>query len=151
MDLDRLKKLVKLANNNPNEHEANSAARKVCLILEQENFVLTNTLKDNPSSRVPKDIFEEMFRKAYNHRAWDDGAPPRTEPPPNWENPFYKKKYEPTYNPYEPKQPKPKRDLKCTKCGNVKSTPFVGNEAVFICQSCQWTDFENSKRNKYST
>jgi hypothetical protein len=40
MNLDLLKKLVKLANNNPNENEANAAARKVCEMLAEANFNL---------------------------------------------------------------------------------------------------------------
>lgn len=33
MNWDQLEGLVKLANNNPNENEANAAARKVCSVL----------------------------------------------------------------------------------------------------------------------
>src|SRR5579859_4847245 len=38
MNLDLLTKLVELANNNPNENEANLAARKVCKIIAEGNF-----------------------------------------------------------------------------------------------------------------
>src|SRR5258708_17675117 len=38
MNLDILKKLVNLANNNPNEHEANSAARKACQLIKESEF-----------------------------------------------------------------------------------------------------------------
>lgn len=38
MDIDLLKKLIRLANNNPNENEANSAARKVCDLLKDEDW-----------------------------------------------------------------------------------------------------------------
>jgi hypothetical protein len=41
MDYDRLIKLAKLANNNPNENEANLAARKVCKLLAEAEFVFT--------------------------------------------------------------------------------------------------------------
>lgn len=41
MNLDQLIKLAKLANNNPNEHEANAAARKVCRIIEAGNYKFT--------------------------------------------------------------------------------------------------------------
>lgn len=40
MKLDLLKKLTALANNNPNENEANLAARKVCLMLAEAKFAL---------------------------------------------------------------------------------------------------------------
>ena len=38
MNLELLQKLVKLANNNPNENEANAAARKVCLMISESEF-----------------------------------------------------------------------------------------------------------------
>ena len=40
MNLDLLKKLVKLAINNPNDNEANSAARKVCRMIAEDNYKL---------------------------------------------------------------------------------------------------------------
>lgn len=40
MSLDLLKKLVRLATNNPNEHESNLAARKACDLLIQKDFKL---------------------------------------------------------------------------------------------------------------
>jgi hypothetical protein len=38
MNLDLLNKLVRLANNNPNDNEANLAARKVCRMIEEGKF-----------------------------------------------------------------------------------------------------------------
>jgi|SRR5215831_3286560 len=38
MNFDLITKLAKLANNNPNENEANAAARKVCKLLAEANF-----------------------------------------------------------------------------------------------------------------
>lgn len=40
MKFDRLKALIRLANNNPDENEANLAARKVCKVLAENNFSL---------------------------------------------------------------------------------------------------------------
>lgn len=40
MNLDKIKKFIRLANNNPNEHEANLAARRVCKLLAENNFAL---------------------------------------------------------------------------------------------------------------
>lgn len=40
INLDLLKKYTRLANNNPNEHEANVAARRVCKMLEEANWNL---------------------------------------------------------------------------------------------------------------
>lgn len=44
MDSEQLKKLVKLANNNPNENEANASARKLCQILADYSFPKDNWL-----------------------------------------------------------------------------------------------------------
>ncbi len=38
MNIDLLIKLVKLANNNPSEHEANSAARRACKLIAEGNY-----------------------------------------------------------------------------------------------------------------
>jgi len=38
MNIDLLKKLVRLATNNPNDNEANLAARKVCKMLLKDDF-----------------------------------------------------------------------------------------------------------------
>jgi len=54
MNLDMLIKLAKLANHNPNEHEANSAARRVCQMLSEDNYKsLESALKiqSNSTSR----------------------------------------------------------------------------------------------------
>lgn len=52
MNLDLLKKLVNLANHNPNENEANAAARRVCRLLEESKFVIevapSQSVKQNP-------------------------------------------------------------------------------------------------------
>lgn len=49
MNLDLLFKLVRLANNNPNDNEANLAARKVCKMIAEANFNITgNTTPPNP-------------------------------------------------------------------------------------------------------
>ena len=45
MNLDLLKKLTKLANHNPNEHEANSAARRVCKMLEESDWKVIPEVK----------------------------------------------------------------------------------------------------------
>ena len=86
MDIEKLKSIIRLANNNPNENEANLAARKACKILAENDFAtLSGRSSYNPSeasagtnsgqtkpkgrpapNREPEqsvnDIFEEMFR-----------------------------------------------------------------------------------------
>lgn len=92
MKLEILKKLVALANNNPNDHEANTAARRVCKALAEDKFIdqlsepITraktpdfksnppppqpnpNTNQYNPYSnayRNPSDIWEEFFGNGF--------------------------------------------------------------------------------------
>jgi len=40
IDTDKIQKLIKLANNNPNDHEANSAARMACKLLKDYKFAV---------------------------------------------------------------------------------------------------------------
>lgn len=69
MNLELIKKLTKLANNNPNDNEANLAARKVCKLLEEGNFSLTQTnTTPTPSNRpqsygnpFTEDIFDAIY------------------------------------------------------------------------------------------
>jgi hypothetical protein len=75
MNLDQIKKLVKLANNNPNEHEANSAARMVCKLIEEAEFKFSedSKLPFNPA-QAQQDFMrhaqEEMMkqREAYQRQ-----------------------------------------------------------------------------------
>ncbi len=52
MNLDLLKKLTRLANNNPNDNEANLAARKVCKMLEAGNWELPALPTYKPEKKV---------------------------------------------------------------------------------------------------
>lgn len=45
MNKELIIKLAKLANNNPNENEANAAARKVCVLLAEGHFKFDNITK----------------------------------------------------------------------------------------------------------
>jgi hypothetical protein len=60
MKLDRLLALIRLANNNPNENEANLAARKVCQILVSGEFTIT-----------PKQV-KTAAGKMNEARTWND-------------------------------------------------------------------------------
>lgn len=66
MKLDLLKKLVKLANHNPNEHEANMAARRACKMLEESKFDLTPDHIRVKPSKPYEDTYEA--ERAYDER-----------------------------------------------------------------------------------
>lgn len=68
MNLDRLLKLLKLANHNPNDSEANSAARAASRMLGEENYKWLEDAKKN-GGRPPKAPGEPTIRE------WTD---PRT-------------------------------------------------------------------------
>jgi len=68
MDIDLLKKLTKLANHNSNENEANSAARRVCKMLEEAGFVV---VPDYPKTGVGTTINMKP-PKRYDEKAYDD-------------------------------------------------------------------------------
>lgn len=90
MNLDRLLALIRLANNNPSENEANSAARRVCLELAKDNFALlkpSRTAADKLNQHAnnygfgswdPFQDLQDMMRKAREQaakesaRTWND-------------------------------------------------------------------------------
>ena len=81
MSLDLIKKLVRLANNNPNDNEANLAARKACKMIAELEFYLEQRVQNT----------------AYSGNYSRPGASPVT-PPRTWndvrrsEEPFWRSK-----------------------------------------------------------
>lgn len=65
--LELIKKLIALANDNPNENEANSAARRVCKLLIEVNFT-------SRSASVPKPDIK------YNHTSNPTSSPKGKDP-----------------------------------------------------------------------
>lgn len=165
MKFDLLKKLTRLANNNPNENEANLAARRVCKILEESNFSLSEAYTNpKPPSSKPNyshvnnpvnynswvyDWFRDSNEKRYKQYAegsWDSSQwtdkDRKTSEQAKPKEPFK----ESNYYAYEPiKQKKEKRTLKCSKCGKMQETLFVGLEDVYECNNCQWTAYIKTK------
>lgn len=156
MNLDLLMKFVRLATNNPNEHEANSAARRVCKMIADNGYSLNVTRQAPPNPKVtvvstPQgagDWFNEFFKNRPNYET--RGTNPRTgqsnpytegswdygEVPPN----PYKQKRPPKSYDNETK-PRPEKQLKkCTRCGAENETRNVNN--VYICNTCQWTEWQ---------
>ena len=157
MNLDLLKKLIRLANNNPNDNEANLAARKVCVMIAQaeEKEELRWGSKSRPSPGAPPRP--------------SPGTPPH--PPQNQYNPFagfqwgfqwdvnfesifdqMRKKqeaqdikipffYKHTYNPQtHTRSGREKHHLPCKTCGKEFLTAFVGVESQFQCHQCYFTE-----------
>lgn len=148
MNLDLLIKLVKLANNNPNENEANLAARKVCKMIEANNYKFNNNATEQSD---PFDVFNDFIKRSY--RGVD------------WSSPFYKKNKKYTYPPneypsntYEPKKHPfesredhpdnyneardgPKSFQVCTICNKLnwgyKSYRGLYSMGEFVCNSCR--------------
>jgi len=58
MDTNKIIALIKLANNNPNENEANLAARKVCKVLAELNFPINGKITDKPITPPTSKIYK---------------------------------------------------------------------------------------------
>lgn len=159
MNYKLIEKLAKLANNNPNEHEANMAARKVCKLLAEANFKFNESeivsMGTSPSSSSIYDNFRDMMNNIRKEQEQQFYGNPfktgqyqspfnehtqktRTEPPPNTYYPddkkYYKRRAERGFG-------NEIRNLKCKKCSNVKPTIFVGLPELFECNECQWKEY----------
>lgn len=162
MNLDLLKKLTRLANNNPNDNEANLAARKVCRMLEECSFTLNNgnsTQQAPPNFRTTTnpqstsyDWFSEMFRGYKPHARqgeWYEGSwdipKDRTEEYKRAEQKHYQNKPSWWDEPQQTGPKKEKRTLTCTLCKKKQETVFAGHESVFECNNCQWTAYTRTK------
>lgn len=120
MNLDLIIKLAKLANNNPNEHEANAAARKVCQLLAEGNFNFGLNIEQTkePDFKSPeyppgspfKDVFyESILNDIYEQYAREN---------------FYGSK----------KEQRNKRVNKCIHCRKIMTT--VAEIENKICAEC---------------
>jgi len=72
VNLDLLIKLVKLANHNNSEGEANSAARRVCKMIEENNFAFNSTRQTPPRSFDEETPRESPTGRRYRG-GWDYG------------------------------------------------------------------------------
>lgn len=158
-------KLIRLANNNPNEHEANSAARRACKLLaeaiDSKPKVANRSYQDPYTSSDLYNYWEDIIRNAQNQRRETvrcnkcGGSVEEYNPQTfgqlcnkckienqkvytDWGNTKDFWWYGPTEN--------PKRTLKCTKCQAEKETIFKGIPAAFICNECQWNEYKESRR-----
>lgn len=121
INLDLLKKLTRLANHNPNEHEANSAARRVCQMLEGGGFSLGQTqpqpsAQPRPSSYRQPDWYEMVMEQIRKQEQREKAAraaadfKQQTESRPKPEEPKYKPHtaQEEFFKHGEPRRPNPR-------------------------------------------
>lgn len=120
MNLDLIIKLAKLANNNPNEHEANAAARKVCQLLAEGNFNFGLNIERTK---------EPDFKSKY---------PPSDNP---FKDVFYDSIINDVYEQYinnfyygSRKEQKNKRVNKCIHCRKIMAT--IAEIENKICAEC---------------
>lgn len=148
MNLDLIIKLVKLANNNPNENEANLAARKVCKLIAEGNFKFSSN--GNITSKPEEKPLTWNDVKRSTEPYWRSSGPSRNP----WDlfNDFYRENrsnqnkhyYEAGWNiPNTSRKEKECIDRKCTKCGVIVST---SNKAeIFVCGICRWAKYNEEK------
>lgn len=109
LDINKIKKLIALANNNPNEHEANLATRMVCRMLNDYSF-------SNQQVKTAADKIKT----------------PTTQQQHDWT--FYDEARRGSRSSQQ--RGLDKRNLKCNKCGTIRETTFVGLPEIFICMNC---------------
>lgn len=154
-------KLTRLANNNPNEHEANSAARRVCQLLAELNFTLDVISPSKQSTVTWNDV------KRATEPFWKSRPEPPTNQQEDWFNKYREERermrnernpwvYEPTqkqreyfdefmkgfkvpYTEYRPKERSEQRVRKCVDCGKEELTRRITN--VFRCNECEWNHY----------
>lgn len=143
MNLELLKKLVRLANNNPNEHEANAASRRACKMIAENDFAIfknsVENLQDQYTVRTPPQTYADVRRSAepefkskpqetsyakgpFDSDAFRDLFNRATR------NPFYRSSSYWEAGDY--------RNIKCRVCHKYKDTEFVEKESEFMCSEC---------------
>lgn len=147
MNNDILRKLIELACNNPNEAEANSAARKVCRMIKDDNFAILNgsvfspprpTQRTRPS---PEDILRDIQRAAAEAQAREAARTKKAQE--DWE----RINRERVARDQERARQRAKyantdygttiREMICNDCKETKKTTFVGHDSLFVCSSCK--------------
>ena len=159
MNYKLIEKLAKLANNNPNEYEANMAARKVCKLLAEANFKFQANVEpigvrnahppvQQSSSDLTYDAVKDMMNnlrkeQERQYAQYVYGNPFKTG---SYQSPFVNEpphQYHPNDEKYYSRRRErgfgnTKRRLVCKKCKQTKETIFVGLPEVFECNECVW-------------
>jgi hypothetical protein len=136
-----LMKLISLANNNPNDNEANAAARRVCKMLAEMkvNFITKKPVVTQPPFTRPAPVSEDMFdilREMMNREARYN--------PWAYENPFsnQRARQQSQQRAPETERRKEKVTRECADCGGKHMTRCEG---VFYCNKCQWRRYQENK------
>lgn len=120
MNKDLIIKLAKLANNNPNENEANAAARKVCVLLVEGHFKF-NDIQSNTKSNT---VYPNPSRYYYQEPSFHEGA---------WTG--FQYNYEPAKSVV----------YTCIRCASQVQAKYTPNPAV--CPYCLVKDLASNLRN----
>lgn len=154
MNVDLIIKLARLANENPNENEANLAARKVCQLLKAANY------KFNGAAPTPPPIYKQPAPKTWNdvkrstEPQWSSNKPPTPDPDYNpfvdFMNEFWTRNdrpfadnYRGSYQPPRQEPPKPKEDARPIAEFNPVTreyklpTGFTVSEIEFIARNME--------------
>lgn len=166
---------MKLANNNPNDNEANSAARRVCRMIEEGKFIFSETKTAQDKVNVPNDPAKNAAPWArHPAETWNDVK--RSEEPEfrssrptppftggnrgfnaykswmgeDWMNEIFKNLHNvPPSPPYNrpPRSPDFSGDKKMRCCSRCGLEKETGYIGnLFVCSDCQWKEYQ--ERNK---
>lgn len=169
MNLDLIIKLAKLANNNPADHEANAAARKVCRLIAEGNYQFNvptakPTQQQKPTTwndvrRSPEPFwrakpqeptapsaqeFWEIMEKLRRAREKQQEAERfRRETQGSWEPPVTPPIWDIPLEWEQKKERASRRMVPCVHCKKEFMTSYVGN--FFECWDCWKTEHEKAK------
>lgn len=127
MNLKLLEKLVKLANNNPNEHEANSAARRACKLIAEGEFKFVDDKVQSKQTTLERTIFTS--NPGQSQYDWMKDIFERQGRGPFWDFDFSYKDRKTTWG-------EKKRNLTCMKCGNTFGSTYPHDPKTFQCDDC---------------
>lgn len=119
MNIDQIQKLIRLANNNPNDNEANLAARRVCKMLADYKFPVFNQTRTDhkspsnpvtnpnanytrPSSPTGRDPYEEFFKGWRRKYGFTEASDPFNVRPPRYTTTYYDEPKKPHKDPIDP-------------------------------------------------
>lgn len=125
---EKLEKLVRLANNNPNENEANLAARYACKMLEEHKFDLNITLSapESPIGGTWQDVCRSTESPPWSRYqgGWDFYAEEILK------NMFHQQEQQ------QQQREKAYRIRRCSKCGSEVRTASL--KEPYLCIHCAW-------------